>query len=135
MTRRGWRGEAGQAAVELALVLPVLLILLVGMIECARAWNMYQVLTDAAREGARTAILASPLVDDDSVRSVIAGALRRGALDPALATVELSGTDAPSGSATRVEVRYPARMMVFGLAGQGDRSRFELATSAVMRNE
>ena len=52
------RGRQGQAAVEFALVLPVLLLLMVGVLEFARAWNLHQTLTDAVREGARRALLA-----------------------------------------------------------------------------
>jgi TadE-like protein len=45
--------ERGQAIVEFALVLPVLLLLLLGVIFFARAYNLQQVLSGAAREGAR----------------------------------------------------------------------------------
>ena len=45
------RGDEGQALVEFALILPVILLLVVGMLEFARAWNLHQALTDAAREG------------------------------------------------------------------------------------
>ncbi len=48
----------GQAMVEFALVLPVVLLLVVGMLEFARAWNLHQSMTDAVREGARRAVLA-----------------------------------------------------------------------------
>ena len=48
--------ESGQAIVELALVLPILLLLVVGIIEFARAWNVHEALTDATREA--TTILA-----------------------------------------------------------------------------
>ncbi len=49
--------ERGQAAVEFALVLPFLLIMLIGIVEFGRAWNQHQVITDAARETARRACL------------------------------------------------------------------------------
>jgi hypothetical protein len=50
-------GERGQALVEFALILPVILLVMVGMLEFARAWNLHQVMTDAAREGARRAAI------------------------------------------------------------------------------
>jgi hypothetical protein len=57
--RSGCRHDrSGQALVELALVLPVILLILVGMLEFARAWNLHQTMTDAVREGARRAVLA-----------------------------------------------------------------------------
>jgi hypothetical protein len=47
----------GVAAVEFALVLPLFLILFLGMIELGRGIQVQQVLTNAAREGARYACL------------------------------------------------------------------------------
>jgi Flp pilus assembly protein TadG len=35
------------------MVLPLLLVMLIGIFEFGRAWNIYQTITDAAREGAR----------------------------------------------------------------------------------
>ena len=47
------RGERGAAAVEMALILPVLLLLVGGIIDFGRAFNAQMTLTQAAREGAR----------------------------------------------------------------------------------
>jgi Flp pilus assembly protein TadG len=49
------RDEAGQAIVELALVLILLLLLLVGAADVGRAFHAYIIITNAAREGARYA--------------------------------------------------------------------------------
>lgn len=48
-----WRSERGAAAVEFALVVPLLLALLLGTIEFGRAYNIQISLTHAARETAR----------------------------------------------------------------------------------
>ncbi len=53
LTRNARRTQRGQAVVEFALVLPVLLLLLVGIIFFARAFQLQQVLSSAVREGAR----------------------------------------------------------------------------------
>ena len=45
--------EKGQAAAELALVLPVLLLILFGCIDLGRVFASWMTLTNAAREGAR----------------------------------------------------------------------------------
>jgi len=58
MTHLSIRNRKGQALLELALVLPIVLLLVVGMLEFARAWNLHQTMTDAVREGARRAVLA-----------------------------------------------------------------------------
>jgi Flp pilus assembly pilin Flp len=54
------RGERGAAAVEFALVLPVLLLVIFGIIDFGRMLNAQITLTEAAREGAR----ATSLVND-----------------------------------------------------------------------
>jgi Flp pilus assembly protein TadG len=52
--RRPWGNrESGAAAVELALVLPMLLMLIFGIVDFGRAYNAKISLTQAAREGAR----------------------------------------------------------------------------------
>ena len=47
--------EDGVAAVEFALILPVLALLLFGVLEFGRVWSQYQLYQGAAREGARCA--------------------------------------------------------------------------------
>src|SRR5438105_6559096 len=49
------RSETGQASVEFALLLPVLLIVLLGVLDFGRAVNYYNTLTELAAEGARSA--------------------------------------------------------------------------------
>jgi hypothetical protein len=51
--------EEGVAAVEFAIILPVLALLLFGILEFGRVWSQYQVYQGAAREGARCAAVAS----------------------------------------------------------------------------
>ena len=55
LTRSRRNGESGQAFVELALVLPVLLLLLLGVIQFGNVFRDYIALTDATRVGARQA--------------------------------------------------------------------------------
>jgi Flp pilus assembly protein TadG len=54
--------ERGTAAVEFALLLPVLLLLVFGIIDFGRALNAQITLTQAAREGARLVALGEPNV-------------------------------------------------------------------------
>src|SRR5438132_12269139 len=51
------KGRRGAAAVEFAIVLPVFVILVFGMIEYGRMVMVQQVITNASREGARRAVL------------------------------------------------------------------------------
>lgn len=52
------RDQRGQTAVEFALLAPILIVLLLGIIQVGLAFHNYVTLTDAARAGARQAILA-----------------------------------------------------------------------------
>ena len=53
MMSRSRRDDRGAAMVEFAIVLPVLLLILMGIIEFGRAYNAQVSIQAAAREGAR----------------------------------------------------------------------------------
>ena len=53
------RSQRSQALIEFALVSPVLLLLLFGIVDIGRAVFYYDTVNHAAREGARTAVRAS----------------------------------------------------------------------------
>lgn len=55
LTRRA--DDSGAELVEAALVFPLLLMLLLGIVWIARAYNVYETITRAAREGDRYAVL------------------------------------------------------------------------------
>lgn len=57
MARKRWRSESGTAAVEFAIVLPVLLLILVGILEWGRYFVVRESVVHAAREGARAGTL------------------------------------------------------------------------------
>src|SRR5215468_466250 len=50
------REQRGATVVEAALIVPILLLFLIGILEFGRAYNEYQVLTNAAREACRYAV-------------------------------------------------------------------------------
>ena len=52
-------GEQGQAIVEMALTLPLLLLIVLGMFDFGLLFQRFEVVTNAAREGARLAVLTS----------------------------------------------------------------------------
>ena len=52
-----WRSDEGAQLVEFALVLPLLLLVLLGIAEFGFMFQRYEVVTNAAREGARMAVL------------------------------------------------------------------------------
>jgi Flp pilus assembly protein TadG len=71
-------GDRGQALVEVAIALPILLALLVGIFEFASAYRVQQVITNAAREGARIAVL--PTATDSLVTDRVDSYLNSGGI-------------------------------------------------------
>lgn len=66
--------ESGVALIESAFVLPLLLVLTMGMLDFGRAFHTKSVLDQAAREGARIAVVTSPDADlvTEKVNEVLA---------------------------------------------------------------
>ena len=70
MKRLGRKQRRAAAAVEMALITPFLLTMLFGIIEYGWVFTVRQTLTQAAREGARLAIVAG--VSDDEIEARVA---------------------------------------------------------------
>jgi hypothetical protein len=67
---RSSKPAKSQSLMELAIILPVLLILLSGVVEFGNLLNLYINLVDGAREGARAGSLADPFVRDTSTFAI-----------------------------------------------------------------
>lgn len=80
---RNTNRRRGMAAVETALVLPILMLLLVGIMDASRLYWTQGVVRDAAFEGARMAILHEP--GDEQVAAVVEERLASGGIGPASA--------------------------------------------------
>ena len=120
------RGERGQAAVELALCLPVLAAVALLLIQVALVVRDEILVTHAAREAAREASLTD---DADKIRRAASGA---GRLDPDRLTVDIRGR-AGAGSRVFVTVGYasPTDLPLVGpLVGD-----VHLSATAAMRVE
>jgi Flp pilus assembly protein TadG len=61
-----WRDELGAEQVEFAFVVVLLFTLILGLFWFARAYNVHQTMTRAAREGARMAVLPSSFAAGNS---------------------------------------------------------------------
>jgi Flp pilus assembly protein TadG len=109
-----WLNRKGQAAVELALVLPVVLLLVVGMLEFARAWNLHQVVTDAVREGARRALVADT-APVDSVYAPMWRYLEQAGYLATYASMGVCDVPGPTNCATKP---YPAAPTNFKKTGE-----------------
>ncbi len=99
------RRQPGSALVELALTLPVLLVLVMGIIEMASLFQQFQVVQHAAREGARLAALGEPT---EAVTAAVSNllSLRSFAGTP---TIHVEEVPLPSYVEARVSVSVPLR--------------------------
>jgi Flp pilus assembly protein TadG len=137
--------KRGQALVEFSLVLPLVLLLVVGMLEFARAWNLHQVMTDAVREGARRAVLANdgPVAYNcpetstaamDSVKAPMWRYLAQFGYDPSYATMTVTpaGNFKCTGQNITVRLSLPYKLWVLGGLSS---ARFNMSSSLTARNE
>jgi Flp pilus assembly protein TadG len=134
--RKCRKSARGQALAEFALVLPVLMLLIAGIVEFGRAWNIKQAVTDAAREGVRYAVVADPTVTEDTVRSRVKERLALASIDTAAATVDISGAFHAAGEMT-VSVSTQYRMAFIGALMNwfGASRNVTIDTQATMRSE
>ena len=83
--RRRLCSERGAELIETALTLPLILLVVVGIIEFGFVFQKYEIVTNAAREGAR--ILVLPDFGPDDAVERVNQYLTASGLDPLLATV------------------------------------------------
>lgn len=106
-----WRSERGAAAVEFALVVPVLLLLLLGIIEFSRAYNTQISLTHAARETARHMAIHDNGTASATTWTAASTAGRDAA--PTLKGADMTFTAAPTkctaGKMLTVTITYPLK--------------------------
>ncbi len=99
--------QKGIAAVEYALVLPFLTLLLFGIIDFGTALYNREVLTNASREGARAGILLSvprPSVDD--VNTVVQAYLTSAGMIPSEVSITVNGAGGVTGNDLSVALTY-----------------------------
>jgi Flp pilus assembly protein TadG len=135
--RRMAQSAKGQAMVEFALVAPLLMMLVIGVFEFGRAWNVYQVITEAARAGARAAVVADASVTQDSVIATIRHDLTRAGLNPSGLNVTVTGWRAGTGTPASVSIQYPYRFVFLRpfMGWTSDEAAITLSTAFTMRNE
>ena len=137
------RGEKGAALIEAAVTVPLILLISVGIFEFGRAYQTQQVLTNAAREGARVAVIEG--TTDADIRTRVRDYVTRGGLatltDGQIVVqraVPLTG----SSTASSVQINYPFQFMVLNpvvrLVAPGDRTTgapITMTAATLMRNE
>ena len=146
VSQRSWLSERGQALLETAVTLPLLLLVSVGIFEFGRAYQCWQILTNAAREGARVAVLPTSTYADAQARVTQymqdgqIGVPKGTLISIAPTTVQLSGTTTAPGS--KVTIDYPFSFIMLNpvakLVAPNTKvgaSAFTMSVSVTMRNE
>jgi Flp pilus assembly protein TadG len=108
MTNNRLRDQRGATVVEFALIVPLLIVLVLGIAEFGRAFQVSGTLSAAAREGVRVMALQN---DPAAARAAVRNAAP--ALDPAVTNAQITITPAScpvnaAGTTTvRLTVTYP----------------------------
>jgi hypothetical protein len=140
--RKRLRSEHGAELIETALTLPLILLVVIGIIEFGWVFQKYEVVTNAAREGARVLVL--PAFGPDDAVARVEDYLTAAGLDPNLATIPTPGAPVQSDLGgtciwtITVSVSYPHEAPF--LAGIGSYfgssfGTFSLNASSTMRTE
>jgi Flp pilus assembly protein TadG len=135
------RNQRGAALIETAIIIPLVLLVSVAIFEFGRAYQTWQVLTNAAREGARVAVLEG--YTDDQVTTIVRDYMTGGRLTNASGASITIVRNVPfmSSTASRVTVDYPFQFMVLNPVARMVQGNSSLGTpltmqsSALMRNE
>jgi Flp pilus assembly protein TadG len=142
--RRRWQDARGAELVEFALVLPMLLLVFGGIVDFGLLLQRQQVLTNAAREGARLAIL--PGYGEPDVQARVQEFVREGINDPAaspvttLTPVTITPGAGPAFQAARVHVTLNDSFLILGplvslAGGSGSFGTITLTATSTMRVE
>jgi Flp pilus assembly protein TadG len=137
-----FRSQNGAAMLEAAITLPIILLICVGIFEFGRAYQTWQVLTNAAREGARAAVISG--TTDTDVTTRVRNYMQAGSLtNYGTATVTITHNVALTGTDTgsQVQIDYPFQFMVLQpviqlvTPGSTTGAPITMHSVALMRNE
>ena len=133
--------ERGVALVEAAMTIPLLLLIAIGIFEFGRAYQFWQVLTNAARESARYAVTPNSTVTQ--AQNVALTYMNAGGVTGCTAAcISVDKNVAlPVGAATNVTIDYPFQFIVLQpianmVTGGGSMpGALTMRATATMRNE
>lgn len=121
----------GNAVIEMALLLPLLLALVFGITEFGRAWMTVNIMHTAAREGVRLAVVTGP--DTSAVFARVTEVLAAGNITPT--SIVVTGP-ASLDPARRVTVTVTADFTVIpGQILESFQGTLPLSASTTMRHE
>jgi Flp pilus assembly protein TadG len=109
--------DEGQAVVEFAVILPVLLLVLFGILQFGIVFNNYIQVTSAAREGARKAATSRAL-GVTAAESAATTSARNAAASLNQSNLTITFPNSPTfvqGTDVTVKVQYPYSVSIMGL--------------------
>ena len=121
----------GQALVEMAFVMPIILLIIMGMVEFGRIFNSYLILTNASREGARIAVVGGTDTDINNSVTASTNTLRQEDMMIDISPAKESRT---RGAQVTVTVHYNIEMICPIISGIVP-NPFPINSSTVMRME
>lgn len=124
------KNRRGQAIVEMALALPVLILLLLATMEFGRVLHDLLVVTEAAREGAR-----SMAVNEGSTAAVSRIQAAAPSIDPSQMTITINPLTPTRGQPVTVTVVHPVQIMTPLISEFFPENPFPVTGTAVMRVE
>ena len=126
------RAEDGQTFVELAIVLPILVLLILGITQFGLAFHNYLAITDAARVGARAGAVkrtSSPCASGGAAMTAIKDSVSTAQWDQI--STRITCTAGPNvGDQVKITIKYPYSIGLPGVSASGD-----LTASATERME
>lgn len=133
------RGERGSELVEFALVFPLLLMVVLAIVDFGFLFQRYEVVTNAAREGARVAVL--PGYSSADIQNRVGSYAAAGGL-PIAPTVTVTDSTITAGPTTwpakTVSVAYPHQYVFLGGIASwfgGSLTSVTLTAASTMRTE
>jgi Flp pilus assembly protein TadG len=106
------KDERGQAMTEFAIVLPILIVLLFGIVQFGILFNNYVTLTDAVRAGARAAAVSRQAPNPAGIATAAVQS-SAGGLNQANLGVNINSSWAPGATVT-VTATYPYSISLLG---------------------
>jgi Flp pilus assembly protein TadG len=131
------RDQRGASVVEFAIILPLIVWLIFGIMEIGFVLYDKNMITQASREGARAGVVFRvPAVADEEIIEVVNDYLGTSLItfgEPQTATVTVMRNGSSAGDRLKVTVSYTYTALVFSLASMG--KKFNMVADTTMRME
>ncbi|WP_105617248.1 TadE/TadG family type IV pilus assembly protein [Vallitalea okinawensis] len=125
------KNEKGQSLVEFAIILPLVLIIILGIIEFGIMFNAYLTITSASREGARLGAVGG---SDSEIESLISSITPQLNADKLVVTITPSEGARDRGDSITVTASYDYQVLI-PLLGDIISNLVDLTAQTVMRVE